>query len=95
MNFTSFEFLCFFVALILLLSCLRGLSAQKWLLLAASYCFYLTWSVPMHCVFSVYFAVGLLYRAQAGSDRESNSSKTAAYQRPCGQPGAAGILQVQ
>ena len=49
----------------------------------------------MHCVVSVYFAVGLLYRAQAGSDRESNSSKTAAYQRPCGQPGAAGILQVQ
>ena len=46
MNFTSFEFLCFFLAVILLLSCLRGLSAQKWLLLAASYCFYLTWSVP-------------------------------------------------
>ena len=46
MNFTSFEFLCFFLAVILLLSCLRGLGAQKWLLLAASYCFYLTWSVP-------------------------------------------------
>jgi len=46
MNFTSFEFLCFFVAVIILLSCLRGLSAQKWLLLAASYCFYFTWSVP-------------------------------------------------
>jgi alginate O-acetyltransferase complex protein AlgI len=46
MIFTSFEFLCFFLAVILLLSCLRGLSAQKWLLLAASYCFYLTWSVP-------------------------------------------------
>lgn len=46
MTFTSFEFLCFFLAVILLGSCLRGLSAQKWLLLAASYCFYLTWSVP-------------------------------------------------
>src|SRR5436189_287966 len=46
MIFTSFEFLCFFVAVILLRSCLRGLSAEKWLLLAASYCFYLTWSVP-------------------------------------------------
>jgi alginate O-acetyltransferase complex protein AlgI len=46
MIFTSFEFLCFFLAVILLRSSLRGLSAEKWLLLAASYCFYLTWSVP-------------------------------------------------
>jgi D-alanyl-lipoteichoic acid acyltransferase DltB (MBOAT superfamily) len=46
MIFTSFEFLCFFLAVILLRSALRGLSAEKWLLLAASYCFYLTWSVP-------------------------------------------------
>ena len=46
MIFTSFEFLCFFLAVILLRSTLRGLSADKWLFLAASYCFYLTWSVP-------------------------------------------------
>ena len=46
MNFTSFEFLCFFLAVILLRSSLRRLSAQKWLFLAASYCFYATWSVP-------------------------------------------------
>ena len=46
MAFTSFEFLCFFLAVIFLRSCLRGVSAEKWLLLAASYCFYLTWSVP-------------------------------------------------
>ena len=46
MIFTSFEFLCFFLAVVLLRSCLRSFSAEKWLLLAASYCFYLTSSVP-------------------------------------------------
>jgi alginate O-acetyltransferase complex protein AlgI len=45
MIFTSFEFLCFFLAVILLRSCLRSLRAEIWLLLAASYCFYFTWSV--------------------------------------------------
>src|SRR5438045_6711079 len=45
MNFTSFEFLCFFLAIVVLRSCLRSFHAEKWLLLAASYCFYLTWSV--------------------------------------------------
>jgi alginate O-acetyltransferase complex protein AlgI len=46
MIFTSFEFLCFFLAVVLLRSCLRGFNADKWLLLVASYCFYLTSSVP-------------------------------------------------
>lgn len=46
MIFTSFEFLCFFLAVILLRRCLRGIRAEIWLLLAASYCFYFTWSVP-------------------------------------------------
>src|SRR5438874_2295530 len=46
MIFTSFEFLCFFVAVILLRNGLRSFSAEKWLLLVASYCLYLTWSVP-------------------------------------------------
>jgi alginate O-acetyltransferase complex protein AlgI len=46
MIFTSFEFLCFFLAVILLRSCLRSVRVEIWLLLAASYCFYFTWSVP-------------------------------------------------
>jgi alginate O-acetyltransferase complex protein AlgI len=53
MIFTSFEFLCFFLAVLVLRSALRGVSAEKWLLLAASYCFYLTWSVP--CVVLLIF----------------------------------------
>lgn len=46
MLFTSFEFLFFFLGVVLLRSCLRSLTAEKCLLLFASYCFYLTWSVP-------------------------------------------------
>jgi alginate O-acetyltransferase complex protein AlgI len=45
MTFTSFEFLLFFLGVLLLRSCARSVSVDKWLLLAASYCFYLTWSL--------------------------------------------------
>jgi alginate O-acetyltransferase complex protein AlgI len=50
MTFTSFEFLLFFAAVILLRSCLGSFAAEKWLLLGASYCFYLTWSAPWSAV---------------------------------------------
>ena len=46
MLFTSFEFAFFFLGVILLRSCLRSVTADKWFLLFVSYCFYLTWSVP-------------------------------------------------
>jgi alginate O-acetyltransferase complex protein AlgI len=46
MLFTSFEFLFFFLGVILLRSRLRSVTADKWFLLFASFCFYLTWSVP-------------------------------------------------
>jgi alginate O-acetyltransferase complex protein AlgI len=51
--FTSFEFIVFFVLVVLILSCLRNSSAKKWLLLAASICFYLSWSVP--CILLILF----------------------------------------
>jgi alginate O-acetyltransferase complex protein AlgI len=53
MLFTSFEFLCFFLGVVLLRSCLRSFTAEKWFLLLASYCFYLTWSVP--CILLLLF----------------------------------------
>src|SRR5882724_11803714 len=53
MLFTSFEFLCFFLAVVLLRTCLRSFTAEKGLLLLASYCFYLTWSVP--CILLLIF----------------------------------------
>lgn len=53
MIFTSFEFVSFFVLVVAIRSCLRSLTAEKWLLLVASIVFYLSWSIP--CVFLILF----------------------------------------
>jgi len=50
MNFTSSEFILFFAVIIGIGKCLRDL---KWLLLAASLAFYLSWSVP--CLLLILF----------------------------------------
>ena len=46
MIFTSFEFVTFFLVLLAVRSLLRNFSAEKWFLLAASYVFYMSWSIP-------------------------------------------------
>lgn len=46
MNITSFEFVLFFVFIVLIRNCLRNFATVSWLLLAASIFFYLTWSIP-------------------------------------------------
>src|SRR5947208_1538901 len=46
MIFTSFEFVVFFVIVLLVRSCLRSFTAEKWFLLVASYLFYMSWSIP-------------------------------------------------
>jgi len=46
MIFTSFEFVLFFAVVVGVRSCLRNFNAEKWFLLAASYVFYMSWSVP-------------------------------------------------
>jgi alginate O-acetyltransferase complex protein AlgI len=51
MIFTSFEFVFFFVAVLLVRSCLSNFSLEKWFLLVASYVFYMSWSIP--CVFLI------------------------------------------
>ena len=53
MIFTSFEFVLFFAVVVLVRSCLRNLSAEKWFLVAASCAFYMSWSVP--CVLLILF----------------------------------------
>src|SRR5271170_2008182 len=53
MNFTSFEFILFFATVMVVKSCLRNFSAEKWFLLAASLAFYMSWSVP--CVLLILF----------------------------------------
>jgi alginate O-acetyltransferase complex protein AlgI len=46
MIFTSFEFVIFFAAVLLVRSLLRNFSYEKWFLLLASYVFYISWSLP-------------------------------------------------
>jgi alginate O-acetyltransferase complex protein AlgI len=53
MIFTSFEFIAFFALVVLIRSCFRSLTADKWFLLIASLCFYLSWSIPF--VFLILF----------------------------------------
>ena len=52
MTFTSFWFVFFFIALLVLRRLVRG-GGELWLLLLASVAFYLTWSVP--CILLVFF----------------------------------------
>ncbi len=53
MEFTSFEFLFFFLAVALLRGCLRNFVAEKWFVLVASYCLVLSWSLP--CTLAIIF----------------------------------------
>ena len=46
MIFTSFEYVVFFAAVLLIRSCIRNYSIEKWFLLVASYVFYMSWSIP-------------------------------------------------
>lgn len=46
MIFTSFEYVVFFVVVLSCRSLMRSFSAEKWFLLAASYLFYMSWSIP-------------------------------------------------
>ena len=53
MTFTSVEFVLFFLAVVLLRAFARTSGRERWLLLLASICFYLSWSIP--CVFLILF----------------------------------------
>jgi alginate O-acetyltransferase complex protein AlgI len=46
MSFTSFEFVVFILGVILVRSCIRNFTIEKWFLLVASYVFYMSWSIP-------------------------------------------------
>jgi alginate O-acetyltransferase complex protein AlgI len=46
MIFTSFEYVIFFAVVLLVRGCIRDFNAEKWFLLAASYLFYMSWSIP-------------------------------------------------
>jgi alginate O-acetyltransferase complex protein AlgI len=46
MIFTSFEFVLFFLVVLIVRSYLRNFSVEKWFMLIASYAFYMSWSIP-------------------------------------------------
>ena len=57
MIFTSFEFVAFFAVLLLLRGLMKSFNAEKWLLLIASWLFYMSWNPPF--VLLLIFTSGL------------------------------------
>ncbi|HEV2327262.1 MAG TPA: MBOAT family O-acyltransferase [Verrucomicrobiae bacterium] len=73
MIFTSFEFILFFALVLSVRSCLRSFNAEKWFLLAASYIFYMSWSVP--CGFLILATSLTDYFVGVGLGRIENERK--------------------
>ena len=71
MIFTSFEFIAFFVVLLLLRTLMTSFTAEKWLLLIASWLFYMSWNPPF--VLLLIFTSGLDFyvgRWLEGTDKQ-------------------------
>ena len=73
MIFTSFEFVFFFVVVMLIRSCLRNFTVEKWFLLVASYVFYMSWSIP--CGFLILFTSLVDYFVGVGLGRIEGQRK--------------------
>jgi len=73
MIFTSYEFLLFFVLVLVVRSCLSNFSAEKWFLLVASYVFYMSWSIP--CGFLILFTSLVDYFVGIGLGRLEDQRK--------------------
>ena len=70
MIFTSFEFVAFFAGLLLMRGLLRNFTAEKWLLLIASWLFYMSWNPPF--VLLLIFTSGLDYFVGRKLERTEN-----------------------
>jgi alginate O-acetyltransferase complex protein AlgI len=70
MIFTSFEFALFFAGVLLARSFIRNFVLEKWFLLAASYLFYMSWSIP--CAFLILFTSLVDYFVGAGLGKIEN-----------------------
>jgi alginate O-acetyltransferase complex protein AlgI len=73
MIFTSFEYIFFFAAVLLVRSCLRNFSYEKWILLVASYVFYMSWSIP--CGFLILLTSFVDYFVGVGLERIENPTR--------------------
>ncbi len=70
MIFTSFEFIAFFLLLLLVRSLVTNFTAEKWLLLIASWLFYMSWNPPF--VLLLIFTSGLDFFAGRWLERSNN-----------------------
>ena len=70
MVFTSFEFVLFFLAVVLVQNCLRNFVVEKWLLLGASVFFYLSWSIP--CIVVILLTCAVDYHVGRKLGRTDN-----------------------
>ena len=73
MIFTSFEYVLFFAAVLLVRSFLHNFSFEKWFLLIASYIFYMSWSIP--CGFLILVTSLVDYFVGIGLGRIENRAK--------------------
>jgi alginate O-acetyltransferase complex protein AlgI len=73
MIFTSFEYVLFFAVVLLVRSCLRSFTLEKWFLLMASYVFYMSWSIP--CGFLILGTSVVDYFVGVGLGRIENQRK--------------------
>jgi len=73
MIFTSLEFVLFFVAVLLVRSCIRNFTVEKWFLLVASYAFYMSWNIP--CALLIIFTSLVDYSVGVGLGRIEDEQK--------------------
>lgn len=73
MNFTSFEFVVFFLAVLLIRSHIRNFTVEKWFLLFASYAFYMSWNIP--CTLLILFTSLVDYFVGVGLGRLEDQRK--------------------
>jgi alginate O-acetyltransferase complex protein AlgI len=73
MIFTSFEFLFFFSAVLLIRNCIRNFTVEKWFLLIASYVFYMSWSIS--CALLILFTSVVDYIVGVGLGRIDDPRK--------------------
>jgi alginate O-acetyltransferase complex protein AlgI len=73
MIFTSFEFVLFFTVVLLVRTCIRHFSVEKWFLLVASYLFYMSWSIP--CALLIFFTSLVDYFVGVGLGRIEDDKK--------------------
>ncbi len=77
MLFHTFEFLIFFIVLIVILSFSAGMTWKKWVLLVASCIFYMWWNPAF--ILLIFFSIGVDYYLGEALFKEENQAKRKLY----------------